>query len=102
MTFGTVFSWRSGSSSQKTAFPAITTVPVTCNTAGSSNEIIQRMVMYNSQLQRHKLTPLSDIQRFAGDAQRSLFDTVFVYQKSTYPQDDALDWPIVRESPNVD
>lgn len=102
MTFGTVFSWRFGSSSQRTAFPAITTVPVTCDTAGSSNEMIQRMVTYNSQLQRHKLTPLSDIQRFAGDAQRSLFDTVFVYQKSTYPQDDALDWPIVRESPNVD
>ncbi|KAK5701155.1 NRPS protein [Elasticomyces elasticus] len=99
--FGTVFSNRAASQNQATAFPCMSTIPVACSTDKSMQSIIADMVNCNSAAQRHRLTPLADIQRYAGDAQRALFDTVFVYQK-TAAAIEPFRWPMVRETASVD
>ncbi|KAK5697898.1 NRPS protein [Elasticomyces elasticus] len=99
--FGTVFSNRAASQNQATAFPCMSTIPVACSTDKSMQSIITDMVDCNSAAQRHRLTPLADIQRYAGDAQRALFDTVFVYQK-TAAAIEPFRWPTFRETASVD
>ncbi|KAK3651323.1 hypothetical protein LTR56_005780 [Elasticomyces elasticus] len=99
--FGTVFSNRTASQNQATAFPCMSTIPVACSTDKSMQAIIADMVDCNAAAQRHRLTPLADIQRYAGDAQRALFDTVFVYQK-TATAIEPFRWPTVRETASVD
>ncbi|KAK4902807.1 hypothetical protein LTR27_000746 [Elasticomyces elasticus] len=99
--FGTVFSNRAASQNQATAFPCMSTIPVACSTDKSMQAIIADMVDCNAAAQRHRLTPLADIQRYAGDAQRALFDTVFVYQK-TAAAIEPFRWPTVQETASVD
>ena len=102
VTFGTIFSGTPNSVSKKVAFPSITTVPISCNTDCSVLGIIQSMVDYNALAQRHRFTPLTEIQRFIGRASERLFDTVFVYQKKMSAQYVNFEWPIVRETAAVD
>ncbi|KAK4956834.1 NRPS protein [Elasticomyces elasticus] len=99
--FGTVFSNRAASQNQATAFPCMSTIPVACSTHKSMQAIIADMVDCNAAAQRHRLTPLADIQRYAGDTQRTLFDTVFVYQK-TAAAIEPFRWPTVRETVAID
>ncbi|KAF2764184.1 peptide synthetase [Teratosphaeria nubilosa] len=101
VTFGTVFSGRSGSESQKTAFPSIATIPVAVSLEGATEDLVSTMVKYNASTYRHRFTPLADIQRAAGDASNSLFDTVFVYQKQS-GEHVSLDWPVLSETASVD
>lgn len=101
VTFGTVFSGRSDSSAWQTAFPSVITVPIVCSTEGKRKEVVEAMVDYNASAQRYRFTPLADIQRLAGHPGRSIFDTVFVYQKTT-DQSTQGDWPLVRETAGVD
>lgn len=102
VTFGTVFSGLSSSSAQGVAFPSISTVPVYCNTKKSGLDVAKDMVTYNSSAQRHRFTPLVDIQRFAGTPGQPLFDTIFVYQKNAKSDDDCFDWEVVSDSLGVD
>ncbi|KAK6395688.1 hypothetical protein LTR65_010708 [Meristemomyces frigidus] len=60
------------------------------------------MVAYNAAVYRHRFTALADIQRFAGTAGQSLFDTVFVYQKTSSASHDRFSWPVIRETAAVD
>ncbi|KAH9826478.1 Nonribosomal peptide synthetase [Teratosphaeria destructans] len=101
VTFGTVFSGRSGSGSQETAFPSIATIPVAVSLEGATKDLVSTMVKYNASIYRHRFTPLADIQRAAGDASNSLFDTVFVYQKQS-GEDVSFDWHVLRETASVD
>lgn len=102
VVFGTVFSARSGSLSQATAFPAISTIPVVCNTSTEAAKVIAQMVEYNAKAYRHRFTPLSQLQQLAGDVRRALFDTVFVYQKSMGSSQEEIGIPILRESASVE
>ncbi|KAK3065678.1 hypothetical protein LTR53_018151, partial [Teratosphaeriaceae sp. CCFEE 6253] len=102
VTFGTVFSNRVGSASEATAFPSLSTVPIACSTDKTYDEIVADMVSYNASAHRHRKTPLADIQRLAGDAQRPLFDTIFVYQKPIAASRSEFDWPVIRETAAVE
>lgn len=99
--FGTVFSGRSKSSGPAVAFPSISTVPVRCIANKPDADVVADMVAYNAAVHRHRSTPLADIQRFAGTAGHSLFDTVFVYQKTSSSQT-RFSWPVIRETAAVD
>ncbi|KAK5125699.1 hypothetical protein LTR85_011973 [Meristemomyces frigidus] len=100
--FGTVFSGRSGPKDQSIVFPSISTVPVRCVSGKPEADIVADMVAYNSAVHRHRFTPLADIQRFAGAAGQSLFDTVFVYQKTSSSSQPRFSWPTIRETAAVD
>ncbi|KAK4570179.1 hypothetical protein LTR86_002259 [Recurvomyces mirabilis] len=102
VVFGTVFSARSSSASQATAFPAISTIPVVCNSAADTSRIIAQMVEYNATASRHRFTPLSELQQIAGDIRRALFDTVFVYQKSPGSLNQSVALSILRETTSVE
>jgi len=102
ITFGTVFSNRTASPSQATAFPCLSTIPVVCNSDRDFDDTVAGMVSYNSSAHRHRLTPLADIQRYAGDAHRPLFDTVFVYQKTNATLPLRFNWTMIRETAAVD
>ncbi|KAI7565289.1 peptide synthetase, partial [Hortaea werneckii] len=102
VTFGTVFSARSGSQSENITFPAISTIPVSCSVTDSHQQLVKEMVAYNASIQRYRFTPLSSIQRFAGLPGQSLFDTVFVYQKGNNDIESDSKWPMVHETSSVD
>ncbi|KAI7437587.1 peptide synthetase [Hortaea werneckii] len=102
VTFGTVFSARSGSQSENITFPAISTIPVSCSVTDSHQQLVKEMVAYNASIQRYRFTPLSSIQRFAGLAGQSLFDTVFVYQKGNHDAESENRWSMVHETSSVD
>ncbi|EMC92577.1 hypothetical protein BAUCODRAFT_95688 [Baudoinia panamericana UAMH 10762] len=101
VVFGTVLSNRAPTSDQATAFPSLTTLPVVYPTSSSPAELVQSMVAYNARIYRHRPVALDELQRLAGDPGRSLFDTVFVYQKRIASISD-FDWPLIRESAAVD
>ena len=60
------------------------------------------MTDFNGTAQRHKNVPLSELQRFANLPGQSLFDTVFVYQKTSSKLADNFTWRLVKESAAVD
>ena len=101
VTFGTVFSGHVHGS-REVAFPSINTVPVVCDTNVPFADLLSKMLHYNATAQKHRHTSLSQIQRIAGRPGQSLFDTVFVYQKTISAAEDGLDWLVVRESAAVD
>ncbi|KAM3421179.1 hypothetical protein BST61_g1588 [Cercospora zeina] len=102
VTFGTVFSGLSSSATKGVAFPSISTLPVHCDTKRSLLDVVQAMVAHNSSAQRHRFTPLSDIQRLAGTPGQALFDTIFVYQRSNADEDECFSWNTVSDSLGID
>lgn len=102
VTFGTVFSGFASHAAKPVAFPTISTVPVFCNTSKVSSEIIRDMVSYNAAAQRHRFAALADIQRYAGSAGQSLFDTIFIYQKSASGGEDHFNWQSISDSLGID
>jgi amino acid adenylation domain-containing protein len=102
VTFGTVFSGRTGSQHESTIFPSLATLPVFCNASNGISETLRDMTDFNGTAQRHKNIPLSELQRFANLPGQSLFDTVFVYQKTSSELADNFTWRLVKESAAVD
>jgi len=102
VTFGTVFSGRTGSQHESIVFPSLSTLPVFCNASNSILDTLKDMTDFNGTAQRHKNVPLSDLQRFANLPGQSLFDTVFVYQKTSSEIADNFTWQLVKESAAVD
>jgi amino acid adenylation domain-containing protein len=102
VTFGTVFSDRTRPQHNSVVFPSLATVPVFCNAAKGVSEALKDMTDFNGAAQRHKHVPLSEIQRFASFPGQSLFDTVFVYQKSSVKTSDNFTWRMLNQSAAVD
>jgi amino acid adenylation domain-containing protein len=102
VTFGTVFSGRTGSRDDNVVFPSLTTVPVSCNISERTPALLSDMTNFNGSAQRYRHVSLSDIQRFANLPGQSLFDTVFVYQKSASGSSAGLPWELVNQSAAVD
>ena len=100
--FGIVLSGHHLHSLQQVAFPNITTVPVCCNTSKPWLDALTNMVSYNASVRNHRFASLSSIQRFAGDARQALFDTLFVYQNSTFLSDSDEYWQVISETAAVD
>jgi amino acid adenylation domain-containing protein len=102
VTFGTVFSGRTGSQSDNVVFPSLTTVPVSCNISEGTSALLGDMTNFNGAAQRYRHVSLSDIQRFANLPGQALFDTVFVYQKTASGNSAGLPWQLVKQSAAVD
>lgn len=102
VTFGTVFSSRTGSQHDSVVFPSLATVPVFCNTAKGFSETLKDMTDFNGAAQRYKNVPLTDLQRFANLPGQTLFDTVFVYQKSSGKTSYDFAWRMLNQSAAVD
>lgn len=101
VTFGTVFSGHSNARPAKAMFPSIATIPVPCEVAGSSLEVLHNMVKFNAAAHRHRYKPLDEIKGLAGNDYGALFDTIFVYQKEAATKK-SFDWEIVAETAAVD
>lgn len=102
VVFGTVLSGRNSDFTRDAVFPCIATLPVIAQSSSSNHEILQAMMKYNIELQRHQRTPLTDIQRWIGHPNTKLFDTLLVYQKFERDGESAAPWRVSDEQATVD
>lgn len=100
--FGTVLSGRNSEETHKAIFPCITTLPVVTQNSSSNRNLLQSMMEYNTGLQRHQRTPLTEIQKHLGHPNTRLFDTLLVYQKFDGPRQKSALWSVIGEKANVD
>lgn len=100
--FGTVLSGRNSDATLEAVFPCITTLPVVTQHSSSNRILLQTMMEYNTGLQRHQRTPLTEIQKLLGHPNTRLFDTLLVYQKFDEPGQKPKSWSVIGEKANVD
>lgn len=102
VVFGTILSGRNSEATRDAVFPCITTLPIIANCSLSNQELVQSMMQYNTALQRHQRTPLTDIQRWLGHTNNKLFDTLLVYQKFERGVHQERPWRITYEEAAID
>ncbi|KAG9654097.1 peptide synthetase, partial [Aureobasidium melanogenum] len=102
VTFGVVFSGRTAPATMDAAFPCITTLPVSSNTAVEDTQLLQDLMSYSASIQKYQFTPLTNIQKFAELPSEALFDSLFVYQRPINDDAPVLPWKIVREKASVE
>ncbi|KAI3397297.1 hypothetical protein diail_11029 [Diaporthe ilicicola] len=100
--FGTILSGRNSDTTYDAVFPCITTLPVITQHSSSNRDLLQAMMNYNIELQRYQRTPLTDIQKYIGHPNTSLFDTLLVYQKFDGEGQQAELWSVIDEKASVD
>lgn len=97
VTFGIVLSGRTQEDAETIPFPSITTVPFACRTDQSNRTSLSQTLDFNAAVQKHQFTPLSRIQHWLGHEGEALFDTIFVYQKSSHVTAQSRPWAVVDE-----
>jgi len=97
VTFGVVLSGRAQDDAEAVPFPSITTVPFACRTHQSNRSLLDQTLDFNAAVQKHQFTPLSKIQKWSGYEGEALFDTIFVYQKSSHAAVQSSPWTVVDE-----
>ncbi|KAL2028444.1 hypothetical protein VTO58DRAFT_109474 [Aureobasidium pullulans] len=102
VTFGVVFSGRTAPETADTAFPCITTLPVSSNTAVDDSQLLQDLMSYNAGIQKHQFTSLTDIQKYAELPNEALFDSLFVYQRPLSNDAPDSSWNVLHESASVE
>ncbi|KAI4743524.1 peptide synthetase [Aureobasidium sp. EXF-12298] len=121
VTFGVVFSGRTAPATMDAAFPCITTLPVSSNTAVEDTQLLQDLMSYNASIQKFQFTqllqdlmsynasiqkfqftPLTNIQKFAELPSEALFDSLFVYQRPINDDAPVFSWKVVREKASVE
>lgn len=102
VVFGTILSGRNTEATRDAIFPCINTLPVVAQCSSSNRELLQAMMLYNIELQKHQRTPLPDIQRWLGHPSTKLFDTLLVYQKFGDAKDHHHAWHVIDEQAIVD
>jgi len=102
VTFGVVFSGRTSPATADAAFPCITTLPVSTNTAADDSQLLMGLMSYNASIQKHQFTPLTNIQKYAELPSEALFDSLFVYQRPLNDDVDSSSWRIIRETASVE
>ncbi|KAH0111964.1 peptide synthetase, partial [Aureobasidium melanogenum] len=102
VTFGVVFSGRTAPATMDAAFPCITTLPVSSNTAIEDTQLLQDLMSYNASIQKYQFTPLTNIQKFAELPSEALFDSLFVYQRPINDDGPVFSWEILREKASVE
>ncbi|KAH8200625.1 hypothetical protein TruAng_005222 [Truncatella angustata] len=101
VTFGVVLSGRTAVGLDQVVFPCITTLPVIAQNADSNRELLQSMMEYNATLRKYEHTPLTRIQRWTGNSESPIFDTILVYQGTSTPEGSGP-WHITSETATVD
>lgn len=105
LLIGVVLSGRTGIPDAETAiFPFVTTVPAQCTVVGSNDDLVKRVQDDIVKVLPYQHTPLRFIQRWLGHPDQSLFDSIFVYQKSALGEVDNTTplWNTVEEIGYVD
>lgn len=104
VTFGTVSSGRSFEDADKLAMPLIVTLPTSVQMLDQIDDQILRQIMRsNTDVQRYQFTSMTQIQRYAGRSEESLFDTIFAYQKGTRQNNkNSFPWHTINEDSSVD
>jgi amino acid adenylation domain-containing protein len=102
VTFGVVLSGRTHPATVDAAFPCITTLPVSTNTAVDDSRILRDLMSYNASIQKYQFTPLTDIQKYAELPSEALFDSLFVYQRPLNDDVPTSTWKIIHEKAAVE
>lgn len=103
VTFGVVLSGRTSEHLADSVLPCIVTLPVIAQHFESNQELLQAMMDYNAAVRRHEYTPLTQIQRWTGHADSTLFDTILVYQQALAATKNVRnEWQVVYETAAVD
>lgn len=102
VTFGIVLSGRTADSGDEALFPRITTLPAVAENSDSNRELLQSMAEYTASLRRYENTPLSQIQKWVGQVDAPLFDTIVIYQPSEQFDTNPQPWTISDEIATVD
>jgi amino acid adenylation domain-containing protein len=102
VTFGVVLSGRTHPATTDAAFPCLTTLPVSTNTAVDDSQILRDLMSYNASIQKYQFTPLTNIQKYAELPSEALFDSLFVYQRPLNDDIPASTWKIIREKASVE
>ncbi|OTB09392.1 hypothetical protein M426DRAFT_50371 [Hypoxylon sp. CI-4A] len=101
VTFGIVLDGRNGADEQDIIFPMVTTLPVLAHNITSNSELLDYMMQYNTNLHRYERAPLSSVQRWLGQPDGQLFDTIIAYQTKDRT-DDNFPWEVLDESASVE
>lgn len=102
VVFGVILSGRNTDATREAMLPCIATLPVVSRTSSSNRTLLESMMEYNTGLQRHQRTPLTDVQRWLGHPNTKLFDTIVVYQKFDHDGKQENPWNVVDEKATVD
>ncbi|KAK6361867.1 hypothetical protein TWF730_005578 [Orbilia blumenaviensis] len=86
--FGTVVSGRTGlDNAEDVVFPCLTTIPMRVQLDGDNKALVEQIQGRLSKTLKFQHTPLRAIQKALGHPEQGLFDTIFVYQKSSNPNE---------------
>lgn len=88
---------------ENVVFPCLTTIPSVVFVSESNHELVSGIQDNNIRILQHQHTPLRLIQNWLGTPNQSLFDSIFVYQKtlSNVIRKSPF-WVTIEESGNVD
>lgn len=90
VTFGVVLSGRETEASEAIMFPTMNTVPVRVVFHGSVSTFLQYVQDNVTNINQSQHFPLRKIQGLVNDRQGTLFNTLFILQKSSIGDDDSL------------
>jgi non-ribosomal peptide synthetase component F len=103
VTFGVVLSARTVlEEAQLAAFPCVRTLPLGCNVDSTNLDLLQQIMKTSSEITEYQFTPVRQLQQWLGFGQRSLFNTIFVHQKTIYDGDEPTEMEMVDEYVRVD
>ncbi|EPS36910.1 hypothetical protein H072_9546 [Dactylellina haptotyla CBS 200.50] len=81
--FGSVVSGRTGAdNAEDVVFPCLATIPMRVQLNGDNKSLLSQIQGRLGKMVKFQHTPLRAIQRALGRPEQSLFDTIFVYQRS--------------------
>ncbi|CAK7231570.1 NRPS [Sporothrix bragantina] len=103
VVFGVVLSGRNTDATENAVFPCISTLPVVAQNKASNRELVEQMMDTSILLHKSQHVPLRQIQRWLGQPDARLFDTLLVYQSAeSGPSADYYPWTVVDEQAIVD
>ncbi|ERS96221.1 hypothetical protein HMPREF1624_07130 [Sporothrix schenckii ATCC 58251] len=103
VVFGAVLSGRSSEATERADFPCISTLPVVAQNKSSNRALVEQLMHANILLHKSQHVPLRQIQRWLGQPDTRLFDTLLVYQTAERgSSSDNCPWTISDEEAIVD
>ncbi|TGZ81379.1 acetyl-CoA synthetase-like protein [Ascodesmis nigricans] len=88
VVFGSVLWGRDMEDADKIMFPAMNTVPLRLRLTGTVKELLKSVQEANAEVLKYQHTPLREIQKLVPNAERGLFDSIFLNQLSATTNSD--------------
>lgn len=103
VVFGAVLSGRNTDTTERAVFPCISTLPVVSQNMSENRLLVEHMMDANILLHKSQHVPLRQIQRWLGQSDARLFDTLLVYQSAeSGSSSDNNPWTVADEQAIVD